>query len=1573
MIKSNQIIVFALILMISVQAISVQIMISNVNSTSIPDVENSTFTGSNNNTRENTSEKYPQHTSPMSLSESSPQIAFPSDWLQGESVHIEHVFPTQYPVYSDVILNAKDQTGNSYSAITGVSQIWNAKSDDGLYLVSEAEYHTTDQIVDHEHMILFEKDGLGGNRYYLYYDFKIEITLYDDNAGTFTTYTSSAILSYYTSDITFALIGLGFQVGIDKDYNTLNTQVHIVVNSDHKYEPGDAWPITSYSYIYKTVLKVDYVYLKGDNLEENIRSEYKYSSPTILNHQLEIKTNINGEELHVFTPLSWNLTTISPEVTYVWDNTNKYWVINTWYPTTYTITFISGDGYGVDYQRKPQLLALREVSSDYLQDISFENGKWSDDWKEYSGLGFDTVSLDTSIVFDGSFSVKLGDTDSSTDIFELLENLSPGYYYISFNYYVETWVSGTLQLKLYTNRGNEYPSLDTTVLNRWQSFFYYYHVDQEPTGASTNFQIQFSAGIGTIYFDNFKIYRSSSQLQTVGLNQYEISGILRSWDNRQNPPMPNSLVQVQLRSRTENTLVKSWHDVQTDSQGVFSVTYNQELEQKEYEIRVWSWDSYFAMGTLPENMLHITPSRVSGWADVSHTTETISYETSENAIRIQDSTTSTTHDIRFYPTVNWDLREVDFWLISYRSTVSTTLYIDYWTLRTTSTDEVVWYSSKFIDDVYVADPLLRTSYSTHAFDMDSWIVINNWDASNVDFLDFRLHSSSSESLDILISEFRFITAQKTYFTPIPASQKTFEYEQNNEWDFSEGTLESWTYKGGTPTENRVTEFGYTQFETRAGSWDGIYINSFRALGLPNLEAKDGYLTVVIRFWCNVSGNQYYFYTNNYDMTDPHNMAVVTSVANTWITVTDTILFPSGGIDDIRFEARGGLAPYPALVRVDFVRLVHTKSQSYYQGDSYFVADSENSSLTYAVFSDNVFIGHYSDLEIVPANLTASNHNLTLIPVIDRIENFPGVFISGVPIVITYTITESDLTTLTFYDREGTYIDARTFRIYVNSQRIYGDTFIWVDTSQTVNLTITDAWGDIVYQNISEAYERFKDFQVTLYSLKIQNMQENPIWVQFVKQGSGQTFSEWIFPFEVIEYRVMPATYDVTIYYSDVSSNFDVATNGTFVQYSYVVSTDTAIRVTGTSIRDVFNNVISLSQDLDAVNASLTNQILNVNITVTNVNNSISNQIVNVDINLSNVNSSLGQQLSTLSLDLSNVNSTIFNQTLTILSEISNVNSTLFAQTVTILSDLSNVNSTLYAQTLSILADVQNTNSTLYAQTVTILSEIDASNATQVQLVLNMIYSGIVHFDLVDVFGVGLDWNIVKVLVNGSRIYSPDQAYPTGTFLNITVLTFWNASVTQLNITVTATLNQTQDITILVPLGLQYLHNNNDVPVGVTIISGQYNITFVIQSNESMIFWAIKDTYNITVEPIVKQKSNGTYIFNYSKIELTGVSLPTERVLSFSLAMTASKIPPDNNITNTQATDEYLLAWLITTLSVMLVFGSGYLVYKIAGAFAEYLGISLWNLTIGFLTGKKIWKKKEYIISEKPPKGVEYTG
>ena len=140
----------------------------------------------------------------------------------------------------------------------------------------------------------------------------------------------------------------------------------------------------------------------------NLRSNYRYVSDTLIEYCITDLFNELGETRYYYTPLSWNYSSSFPECNVIYNTTLEAWqVTKSCYTGTIDLYFFEGSGYGVDYDRHNQFLAITETTSDYLIDIGFETGSYTNDWQLGTpSYPFDEITINTSIVSSGAFSLR---------------------------------------------------------------------------------------------------------------------------------------------------------------------------------------------------------------------------------------------------------------------------------------------------------------------------------------------------------------------------------------------------------------------------------------------------------------------------------------------------------------------------------------------------------------------------------------------------------------------------------------------------------------------------------------------------------------------------------------------------------------------------------------------------------------------------------------------------------------------------------------------------------------------------------------------------------------------------------------------------------------------------------------------------------------------------------------------------------------------------------------------------------------------------------------------------------------
>ena len=709
--------------------------------------------------------------------------------------------------------------------------------------------------------------------------------------------------------------------------------------------------------------------------------------------------------------------------------------------------------------------------------------------------------------------------------------------------------------------------------------------------------------------------------------------------------------------------------------------------------------------------------------------------------------------------------------------------------------------------------------------------------------------------------------------------------------------------------------------------------------------------------------------------------------------------------------------YRTLSGIQLVIFQYAQNPSINEFDNYFIVGTgligAGVLLDFLVkaFSDNKLIGYYESGDVILKETQAGSHTLKYQGVdvlcsmqgVDLAYQYEAAFsclntkasISS-NTTINYSVIESNIETLIFRDDEGRFINPDTFNVYVDSSRVVGGSFYLSDTSQQFNLTITDAWETIIYQDITEDWIRIKDVTVTLRSVKTQNYLEDPIWIQ-IQRGSGATFSEWIFPQEVTEYYLLDATYTLTFNYADVDGNYESSTNGSYTSFGFTVSNDMAFRVTGKSLIDIYDQVISsiteiqdTQNQITNINASITDQVITVGISVTNINSTLSNQIVNIDISLDNTNSTLHSVLNSIDVDitnfqsnitvqlndidttLTNINSSVFTQTNSIISNLNNVNSTIYAQTLSILNNLSISNSDIYSQTISILSNLSISNSVIYSQTVNILSQINAINSSltsQTVSILNDINNldSALTSQVVTIIGNITNSNstlfdqTITILGNVANLDS-DIAQQT---LNII------GNITNINSTL-----YSQTVTVLSNIA------NLDSDLTIQTVSIIGNITNVNSTLYSQTISILADISNInstlygqTVSILsLIQQSNST-LFTQTVSILNAITNNDSLIYSQILNIATFTYLEQTTNFDIYETEDSIILYLSTNYRNSSVFVydnlTGNIVYNGSEGFSEFsknqsYGNHDLNITVQFSTGYELYYNFTYLVVDFTP-------
>jgi len=554
------------------------------------------------------------------------------------------------------------------------------------------------------------------------------------------------------------------------------------------------------------------LYFQRDTITNNVRSEYKYNSPTTMTFAVNPPGVAFAKEMNIYyneDELTYSSITPTASVT----DSSGVLTINSPTEIDYEILFLSSCS---------NHLALEDVSSTYLTDVGFETGEYQNDWYYETSLLFDSVTIATDIVFEGSYSLKLVDTDGSADSFAYhydsggsTIDIEAGEYYVSFAYYVSSFSGSSLRWYWRNNGAWSYEILDTSVTDRWITHKTYFHLDPETNG--NDIMLYLYASQGVVYLDNFKIFQTSTTIKTTQSSESQIDFDGLVFDGYKFAQDSFRDYQVEIWDRTAQTLEYSY-TVTTDEFGYGSITHPYALEQKEYEIRAYSLDSYFGSEQTQEDVTN----SLSDWALAGEDIGTETASCVDSTIIFEFHETATANwEMRYNPSSTFDISMSDILYYTYRSNVTTEL--NYKWIRTDSSNHILNQTNQD----FTADVIYHL---VDSFIHSDWAETGSFDKTSIDMVYLR-EQSTTGWIKVEIFDFRFINTQKLYFTPSYSSEIS-DYatdELNDAWDFSEGDFELTKVTGSTA--NEVVENGYYYADCDVASWNTLLLQD-SALSVP---------------------------------------------------------------------------------------------------------------------------------------------------------------------------------------------------------------------------------------------------------------------------------------------------------------------------------------------------------------------------------------------------------------------------------------------------------------------------------------------------------------------------------------------------------------------------------------------------------------------------------------------------------------------------------------------------------------------------------------------------------------------
>ncbi len=930
--------------------------------------------------------------------------------------------------------------------------------------------------------------------------------------------------------------------------------------------------------------EIDEFYFVRDTITNNVRSEVQYTGPTVKTISIDIPSIPHAKEIRVYTDFDYSSINPTATVTRVSD----YWKIASPVEITYKMLFLS---------TCQNHLAIKEVSTSFLTDISFETGNYLNDWL----VDYGDLSLNTQVSFDGfssldvggvieyfeessdacdfeedveEFDIKLNGLDTidrfeqydewklrlyeagggtnlgarrdnlaiNTDDYTVFTSeiytsgtsvdrvkitlhfsdastqdfveLIPAYTMEEFSFDItagkiidkidiyygsSTWYAASgdriyvsyieikqvgSEISLTLPENNYYFSYavylqtgtmtlttdDQTVVNdgsvtdRWITEFVFTHTDTVTlTTTLTDFDL-------TNFFDNFRIFTTSTTIKTFGYSESMIESTLLSWDGYKNPILE--------RQQTLNTtlLERSSQTVEyttnlTSTSGFFELNYNQALEQKEYEIYTYSYSS----GEFNNCSYYFTPS-VPTHTDYAETELLDAWDFSEG-----DEEGFSIYDNSYYRSIAFGMdiciQDETFVFMKQRKALDLNseyynqLEIRIFSNRTTPHLQIhsynnleLYYGANFLSNTWT---IITIDLSDHngwtdvAGLMFRYATTNAWEMYTIDYIEL-FHKCS------------FLQETNDYFTDI-------EFDT---LDFEEGKEESefFNFTQGSHIDNEVYENGYYQYETIGAApnfgWGSRWAVADDTICIDSLI----YNFLIITLWTDSSAtNNILFYAFNSIGTSKipaEDRLIGYAVTNEIVTLTldlSQISGWSGDVYGIRFDTGENTGD---LWRIYDIKLLHQEEMPYTTIQNYAGIESESMDYLYNVWVDFNYFGVYQDPSLVPLIIdTVGTHFISVQPF-----KTDDCYITQNIYTWTYRVSLVDnyYTFLSYdYDLEG------SINLVIKTFWANQTIDVWHNTTQLLN---DEAEGDITtFYAVSQGYHEI--------TVKVYNGAE--LWNEFV--------------------------------------------------------------------------------------------------------------------------------------------------------------------------------------------------------------------------------------------------------------------------------------------------------------------------------------------------------------------------------------------------------------------------------------------------------------------------------------------
>jgi len=1162
---------------------------------------------------------------------------------------------------------------------------------------------------------------------------------------------------------------------------------------------------TSFGPIVTLGLETDIFSFQKTTIENNIRSEYQYTSDTVVMHKLTIPSVSYAKEVNIYAPTHWTYSSINPSASV--SSVGSDYTIASPTELTYTVLFTSTHNY---------FLALEDVTSDYLTDIGFETGDYQNDWFDIYGQ-ITTEEIVTDISSEGYHSLKISDTDgnfylSSKDI---VAKLPIDYYYVSFDVYVES-SDNSIFFKYYT--GSVWTNTDyfyehtVDSLSRWNKKFFCIepHVIGDVGTGQRNVAI-YLAGTSVFYLDNFRVFKPSTQIETTDLDEYSISSTFINWDGYQNPTVSNRETYLELFDRTET----SWFVLNepifqeliiTDPNGVATYIYEGSLSQKEYEIRAFAVESTFVEYNTYD--LNAQANDLAEWNSIAGISSYSESYDSDTDLLTFDITTSAD-----YAYLGMDgLSYLEYNQLHY------CLYLEF---MTNDTDVVISSTYSYeTGSLYFIDTTdyesLTTEYTPLIYNFDKFDVDGTLPFGDYTSAQNRwCFSNTIGDYAIYFRNFKFIHYVNFYFTPsYPYNIDYPEKELNNEWDFSEGDLDGYYVAYGCAY---TVENGFL-------TWDSPSTKAYAYLSRTDIEDID-YLSfnyVICRIKVNVSGlsvlarwsrtpdSAIVGYTLGSTNGDWQTFSTSLSGVNYWDDSTYHYENSFGIIINTESNA--------IKIDVDFLRLVHVEEVETYNTNTWLGIGSENDAWISAVYSDNVFLGFYSDPNVIPLNLTNGFHNISWLPVARQQEQKAFIY--------------NDLHTYTYQvsDPANYYILLNPPSFDVAAGLIYID--------------LVTAWGNCTYRLAMNS---------TFLGSAVQ--EGSSVWSCDFSSPGFYNFTLYVYQGEDV-WGVL--TTSITIPANDppaeltllfLTKDVDTSVSRIFVNY-YTNWQNTSLIV--------FDNTTQLGAELFGEGASIWSFAAmdyygyhNISICIYHA--SILQFVYYFSFTIV---APLPDPPGVLEIlvwnkDLDVANGLIF---VNVITNFQNCTVRVAINGTNWLGDYAAEGASIWLFTPEYA--FFNVSIHLYYDSVEIFVEYFSFS---IQAPSTAIY--MVHFDLFTRFGVGLPFETVKIYVNNSRIYYPEQYFFAGSFLEIEARDYYNNVLYETN----ATITDNTDIALMLNLVGQHIKNKYAIPVEVyffSTIDSNYNHSYILAAESEITLMMFCTSYHVKVIPLQETFSNNTHIITY---------------------------------------------------------------------------------------------------------------